>query len=79
MHRVNNLSLKIKKKRRKEMARTRETPCKSYVCKGECAKGRDADHNGYCQKCNKYEPRARIRHLNKKKQKLDKIRSKEFD
>ena len=61
------------------MAKDRIEPCLSYVCKGECKKGRDADHNGYCQKCNKYEPRARIRHLNKKKQKLDKIRSKEFD
>lgn len=44
------------------MAKTRETPCKYYVCKGECKKGREADHNGYCQHCNKYYPRARVRH-----------------
>lgn len=62
------------------MSKLRETPCKFYVCANQpCEKGRDAEHNGYCQKCNKYEPRARIRHLNKKKQKLDKIRRKEFD
>lgn len=36
-----------------------------------------ADHNGYCQKCGKYRPRVRKRHLNRKKQKLDKIRKKE--
>lgn len=23
------------------MAKTRETPCKYYVCKGECKKGRE--------------------------------------
>jgi len=56
----------------------RITPCESYVCKGECKKGRDADHHGYCQKCNKYKPRVRERHLNKKKQKLEKIRQKEM-
>ena len=61
------------------MARTRETPCKSYVCEGECSKGRKAEHNGYWQKCNKYEPRAKVRHLNIKKQKLDKIKRKEFE
>ena len=36
------------------MSRDRIEPCKSYICKGECKKGRDADHNGYCQKCGKY-------------------------
>ena len=61
------------------MAKDRIEPCVSYVCKGECKKGRDADHQTYCQKCNLYQPRVRKRHLNKKKQKLDKIRSKEFD
>lgn len=52
-------------------------PCKYYQHKGECSKGRDADHNGYCQKCGKYEPRVRRRHLNKKKQELEKIRKNE--
>lgn len=60
------------------MSKTKETPCLYYVCKGECEKGRNADHNGYCQKCDKYRPRARVRHLNKKKQKLEKIRQKEM-
>ena len=32
-------------------------PCKYYECKGQCLKDRFADHNRYCQKCNKYEPR----------------------
>ena len=51
--------------------------CKYYQCKGERTKGREADHNGYCQKCGKYEPRVRRRHLNKKKQELEKIRKNE--
>ena len=59
------------------MSKDRITPCKHYVCVGECAKGRVADYKGYCQKCNKYEPRAKERHLNRKKQELDKIRRKE--
>lgn len=59
------------------MARFREEPCKSYVCIGECLKGRTAEHNGYCQKCAKYEPRVRKKHPNKKKQKLEKIRKEE--
>ena len=62
------------------MSKLRETPCKFYTCENNlCGKGRIGSHKNYCQKCNKYEPRARIRHLNKKKQKLDKIRRKEFD
>jgi hypothetical protein len=59
------------------MARTRETVCKYYKSAGECSKGREASHNGYCQKCDKYEPRARVRHINMKKKKLNDIRSKE--
>ncbi len=34
------------------------------------------NYKGYCQKCDKYYPRVRVRHLNIKKQKLDKIRRK---
>lgn len=45
------------------MAKDRIEPCESYICKGECKKGRDADHNGYCQKCGKYKPRVRKRHI----------------
>ena len=61
------------------MAKDRLTPCKSYVCEGECKKGRTAEHKGYCQRCDKYKARARIRHLNLKKLKLNKIREKECD
>lgn len=61
------------------MAKDRETPCKSYVCEGECKKGRNAEHKGYCQKCDKYVPRAKVRHLNRKKQELEKIRKKEME
>lgn len=62
------------------MAKDRIEVCESYVCAGHlCKKGREAEHNGYCQKCNKYKPRARVRHLNKKKLELDKIRKKEMD
>lgn len=61
------------------MAKDRIEPCKHYVCLHVCVKGREAEHNGYCQKCNKYEPRVRQRHLNEKKRKLDKIRSKELN
>ena len=47
--------------------RDRQTPCINYVCLGTCTKGREAEHTGYCQHCNKYEPRAKVRYLNKKK------------
>ena len=60
------------------MAKDRIEPCVYYVCAGECAKGREADYNGYCQKCSKYVPRARVKHPNQKKQKLNKIREKEM-
>lgn len=60
------------------MAKDRLTPCLYYICKGECKKGRDAEHQNYCQKCDKYKPRVREGHLNKKKQKLDKIRQKKI-
>lgn len=33
------------------MARDRIEPCESYICKGQCKKGREADHkrNRYFQ------------------------------
>lgn len=49
------------------MAKYRETPCKYYIAFGECTKGREACHTGYCQHCSKYDPRAKVRHINKKK------------
>ena len=67
------------RKRGLVMAKDRQTPCLFYICLGECKKGRNAEHNGYCQHCDKYKPRARVRYLNKRKQKLDKIRKKEME
>ena len=59
------------------LAKDRITPCLYYICAGKCQKGREAEHSGYCQKCDKYKPRIRERYLNQKKQKLDKIRRSE--
>lgn len=59
------------------MSKDRITPCLYYKAIHECSKGRDAEHNGYCQKCNKYKPRAKVRYLNIKKQKLRKLKEKE--
>ncbi len=59
------------------MAKDRETPCLYYICEGSCQKERKAEHKGYCQKCGKYTPRAKVKHLNIKKKKLEKIRKRE--
>lgn len=59
------------------MATYRETPCKYYIALGQCQKGREACHKTYCQHCGKYEPWAKVRHVNRKKQYLAKIREKE--
>lgn len=59
------------------MAKDRETVCIYYESIGKCKKGREASHKGYCQHCNKYYPRARVRHINVKKKKLDKLRREE--
>lgn len=59
------------------MATDRQTPCLYYVCAGLCTKGRKADHAHYCQHCNKYKPKARVRYKNQKKEKLEKIRNNE--
>lgn len=60
------------------MAHYRETPCKYYISFGQCTKGRVACHTGCCQHCGKYEPRARVRHINKKKQYLNKVRKEDM-
>lgn len=60
------------------MAKTRETVCIHYVSIGVCKKGREASHNGYCQKCDKYYPRAKVHHINMKKKKLNDIRKKDY-
>lgn len=61
------------------MSKDRETTCLHYICAGECAKGRTAEHHGYCQRCSLYEPRARVKHLNIKKDKLNKIKQTEME
>lgn len=52
------------------MAKYREIPCKYYIALGQCGKGREACHKNYCQHCDKYVPRAKVRCLNKKKEAL---------
>lgn len=59
------------------MAKDRLTPCKFYVCEGNCAKGREGTFNVYCKRCNKYQARCNEHHVNRKKFELDKIRKKE--
>lgn len=62
------------------MAKDRVEPCLHYVSEGNtCKKGRIGEHRSYCQRCQKYEPRVKKHHLNKKKQELDKIQRKEFE
>ena len=61
------------------MAKDRETVCMYYVSAGVCKKDREASHKGYCQKCDKYYPRSKERHIDQKKKKLDKVRSEERD
>lgn len=56
----------------------RQTPCKFYQSHGKCEKNRNANHYGYCQKCGKYEPRAKVRYRNRKKDKLSKVREREW-
>ena len=58
------------------MSKYRETPCAYYIACGQCKKGRDAHHKGYCQHCDKYCPRARVRYINKKKEYNEKQRGK---
>lgn len=49
------------------MAMDRQTVCLYYVCAGLCKKGRKADHAHYCQHCNKYKSRAKVKYRNRKK------------
>ena len=61
------------------MAKFREVVCAHYVCAGApCKKGREAEHYGYCQKCAKYVPRARMHLPNRKKAAVEKERGR-FD
>ena len=38
------------------MARDREIACESYVCEGNCSKGREGTFRKYCQTCNEWRP-----------------------
>ena len=60
------------------MAKDRITPCIYYECVGKCQKDREASYTGYCQRCDKYKPRVKERHINQKKEKLEKIRKSEM-
>lgn len=61
------------------MAVYREVPCVRYRSHGNCTKNRNADHYGYCQRCDKYYPRAKVRSINKKKIYNQKMKGKIYD
>lgn len=62
------------------MSKFREVPCKYYEsANAPCAKNREASYRGYCQHCDKYEARPHGHLVNRKKQKLNKIREGEMD
>lgn len=58
------------------MSKLREIPCKYYISFGVCEKGRNASHTKYCQHCDKYVPRTKMKMPNRKKQYNEKQRSK---
>ena len=60
----------------KKMAKYREIPCKFYIAKGICEKNRKAELRGYCQRCMKYVPRAKVKYKNKKIDKLSQLKRK---
>lgn len=35
----------------------REIACKSYICEGNCAKGKEGTFRKACQTCQKYDPK----------------------
>ena len=39
-----------------DMSRDREIACKSYICEGNCSKGRGGRFRKDCKTCNKYDP-----------------------
>lgn len=61
------------------MAKDRLVTCEYYVCEdGKCLKDRTAKFYGYCQKCNLYVPRVSEKILNRKKEKLRRIKASEY-
>ena len=61
------------------MATYREVPCVRYRSHGICTKHRNVDHYGYCQRCDKYYPMAKVRSINKKKLYNQKMKGKIYD
>mgnify|MGYP005763812523 CR=1 FL=1 len=61
------------------MAKYREMPCKYYIALGQCRKGRKAVHKTYCQHCDRYEPRAKGKGLNRKKRAIENLRKSNFE
>lgn len=59
--------------------RDREIICAYYVRRGECAKGRKAEHYKICQSCSKYLPLkgAKPARVDRRREKLAKIQKKE--
>lgn len=60
------------------MAHDREIPCLHYICAGSCCKKRAADHYHYCQRCDQYVPRAKVRLRNRKRDKLTQLKNNEW-
>lgn len=61
------------------MSKDRLTPCVNYVNEGNCAKGHEGTFKKSCQHCRDYRARASVEHVNRKKEKLQKIREKEME
>ena len=57
------------------MAKDRGIACKSYICEGNCRKGRPGTFFKYCQKCNIYDPIPGGKNIkpNRKKEKTEKF------
>ncbi len=49
------------------MAKYKEAVCIHYIALGQCKLGREACHEHYCQKCDRYYPRAKAENPNRKK------------
>lgn len=62
------------------MSKDREIVCRFYQYEGSCSKGREGTFRHKCQNCNLYVPRkgAAPARKNLKKEKLAKIRNKEW-
>lgn len=59
--------------------KTRERQCESYICEGQCSKGREGTFYKYCQKCNKYraKPGSRPARTDNRRKKMERIQRKD--